>query len=108
MNVLILAGDAPIITNSLTLFFERTGFQVLTVLNGAKMLEKAQPHRLDLIVLDVLTQRLDGREVLRRWERSSHHYFKNITGSRLPQVQSEPHQVIALLRALATDHNCSY
>jgi len=67
---LLLADDDPTITNSLVPFFERAGFHVLTATNGADALEKAQSHRPDLIVLDVLMPRMDGREVLRRLRRS--------------------------------------
>ncbi|MEI7848381.1 MAG: response regulator transcription factor [Chloroflexota bacterium] len=67
---LLLADDDPTITNSLVPFFERAGFHVLTAANGAEALEKAQSHQPDLIVLDVLMPRLDGREVLRRLRRS--------------------------------------
>jgi DNA-binding response OmpR family regulator len=63
---LLLADDDPTITNSLVPFFERAGFHVITAANGAEALEKAQLLRPDLIVLDVLMPRLDGREVLRR------------------------------------------
>jgi DNA-binding response OmpR family regulator len=67
---ILLADDDPIIVNSLTPFFERAGFHMLTVSNGIDALEKAQSHRPDLIVLDVLMPRLDGREVLRRLRRA--------------------------------------
>ena len=63
---LLLADDDPTITNSLVPFFERAGFHVIIAANGADALEKAQKHHPDLIVLDVLMPRLDGREVLRR------------------------------------------
>ena len=63
---LLLADDDPTITNSLLPFFERAGFHVLTAANGTEALEKAQSHHPDLIVLDVLMPRMDGREVLRR------------------------------------------
>lgn len=68
--ILLLADDDPTIANSLTPFFERAGFHVLTVSNGAEALEKAQSHRPDLIILDVLMPRMDGREVLRRLRRA--------------------------------------
>jgi len=67
--VLLLADDDPTITNSLVPFFERAGFHVLIAANGADALEKAQAQRPDLIVLDVLMPRMDGREVLRRLRR---------------------------------------
>lgn len=68
--ILLLADDDPTIANSLAPFFERAGFHVLTVSNGADALEKAQSHRPDLIILDVLMPRMDGREVLRRLRRA--------------------------------------
>ena len=68
-TTLLLADDDPTITNSLVPFFERAGFHVLTAANGADALEKIQAHRPDLIVLDVLMPRMDGREVLRRLRR---------------------------------------
>jgi DNA-binding GntR family transcriptional regulator len=40
---------------------------------------------------------------LDEWERISHFYFANITSARLPQAQSEHHQIIALLRARDTE-----
>lgn len=67
---LLLADDDPTITNSLVPFFERAGFHVLTAANGAEALEKSQAHHPDLIVLDVLMPRMDGREVLRRLRRA--------------------------------------
>ena len=68
-TTLLLADDDPTITNSLVPFFERAGFHVLTAANGADALEKIQAHHPDLIVLDVLMPRMDGREVLRRLRR---------------------------------------
>ena len=40
---------------------------------------------------------------LDEWERISHYYFANITSTRLPQAQSEHHQIVALLRARDMD-----
>jgi DNA-binding response OmpR family regulator len=62
---LLLADDGPTVTTRLTPFFERTGFHVVTAANGMDELDKAQKLHPDLIVLDVLVPRLDGREVLR-------------------------------------------
>ncbi len=68
---LLLADDDPTITNSLVPFFERAGFHVITAANGADALEKAQTLRPNLVVLDVLMPRMDGREVLRRLRREN-------------------------------------
>ncbi len=65
-STLLLADDDQNILNSLVPFFEREGFHVLTAANGTDALEKAQSYHPDLIVLDVLMPRMDGREVLRR------------------------------------------
>jgi len=69
-STILLADDDPIITNALKPFLERAGFHVLSVANGAEALEKARTHTPDLIVLDVLMPRMDGREVLRRLRRA--------------------------------------
>ena len=63
---LLLADDDPTIADSLAPFLERAGFHVLVVSDGAAALEKAQSHKPDLIILDVLMPRMDGREALRR------------------------------------------
>lgn len=68
---LLLADDDPTIADSLAPFLERAGFHVLVVSDGAAALEKAQAHRPELIILDVLMPRMDGREVLRRLRRSN-------------------------------------
>ena len=62
---LLLADDDPSITSSLGPFLERAGFQVLIAIDGEAALQKAQAQKPDLIILDVLMPRLDGREVLR-------------------------------------------
>ncbi|GAB4462248.1 MAG: response regulator transcription factor [Anaerolineales bacterium] len=63
---LLLADDDPTIAGSLAPFLERAGFHVLVVSDGASALDKAQKHHPDLIILDVLMPRMDGRETLRR------------------------------------------
>jgi len=68
---LLLADDDPTIAEGLAPFLERAGFRVLVVPDGAAALEKAQSHRPDLIILDVLMPRMDGRETLRRLRRAN-------------------------------------
>ncbi len=68
---LLLADDDPTIADSLAPFLERAGFHVLVVKDGAAALDKAQSHRPDLIILDVLMPRMDGRETLRRLRRAN-------------------------------------
>ena len=65
-STILLADDDPTIADSLAPFLERAGFHVLVVSDGMAALDKAQKHHPDLIILDVLMPRMDGRETLRR------------------------------------------
>jgi DNA-binding response OmpR family regulator len=64
--MLLLVDDDLSIVESLTPFLERAGFHVIVALDGAEALDKVQVHKPELVILDVLMPRLDGREVLRR------------------------------------------
>lgn len=68
---ILLADDDPTIADSLAPFLERAGFHVLVVSDGMSALEKAQQHHPELIILDVLMPRMDGRETLRRLRKSN-------------------------------------
>ncbi len=68
---ILLADDDPNIVDSLAPFLERAGFHVLIVSDGQSAFEKAQSHHPDLIILDVLMPRMDGRETLRRLRRAN-------------------------------------
>ncbi|HKI52612.1 MAG TPA: response regulator transcription factor [Anaerolineales bacterium] len=68
---ILLADDDPTIVDSLAPFLERAGFHVLVVADGMAALDKAQKHHPDLIILDVLMPRMDGRETLRRLRKSN-------------------------------------
>lgn len=63
---LLLADDDQTIVESLTPFLERAGFHVIVASDGTEALDKVQSHKPELVILDVLMPRLDGREVLRR------------------------------------------
>ncbi len=65
-STILLADDDPTIADSLAPFLERAGFHVLVVSDGVTALDKAQAHHPELIILDVLMPRMDGREALRR------------------------------------------
>ena len=67
---ILLADDELSITDSLAPFLERAGYRVLTTADGQSALDRAARHKPDLIILDVLMPRLDGREVLRRLRRA--------------------------------------
>ena len=73
---ILLVDDEAAITANLAPFLERAGFRVSTAADGQAAMERIEAgaaHGLppiDLVVLDVLMPRLDGREVLRRLRRS--------------------------------------
>ena len=68
---ILLADDDPTIADTLAPFLERAGFHVLVVSDGMNALEKAQAHHPELIILDVLMPRMDGRETLRRLRKAN-------------------------------------
>lgn len=62
----LLVDDESAITLNLAPFLERTGFQVAVAADGEEALRQVASFSPDLIVLDILMPRLDGRAVLRR------------------------------------------
>ncbi len=63
---LLLVDDETAITDRLAPFLSRAGFEVRVAADGEAALDEILSDSPDLIVLDVLMPRLDGREVLRR------------------------------------------
>lgn len=68
---LLLVDDDPMIVDSLGPLLERSGFHVLLASNGEEALSKVQLHHPDVIVMDVLMPRMNGRETLRRMRKSN-------------------------------------
>lgn len=68
---LLLVDDDPMIVESLAPLLERSGFHVLLASNGEEALNKIQSHHPDVIVMDVLMPRMNGRETLRRMRKSN-------------------------------------
>jgi DNA-binding response OmpR family regulator len=63
---LLLVDDEAAITDRLEPFLTRAGYEVRVVADGEAALKQIASFSPDLVVLDVLMPRLDGREVLRR------------------------------------------
>ena len=99
---ILLADDDPNIVDSLAPFLERAGFHVQVVSDGQAAYEKAQSHRPDLIILDVLMPRMDGREALRRLRRANV-WTPTIL---LTQVGESAERALALINAFAYVANC--
>lgn len=66
MPKILLIDDEAAIRDNLASFLARAGFAVNTAEDGIAALEAVQQDPPDLLVLDVLMPRLDGRSVLRR------------------------------------------
>jgi DNA-binding response OmpR family regulator len=63
---ILLVDDEADITINLASFLERAGYSAGTASDGEEALEQIDTLEPDIIILDVLMPKLDGREVLRR------------------------------------------
>ena len=62
---ILLVDDEQAITSNLSAFLNRSGFETSIAENGEQALSRVESSPPDLIVLDVLMPKVDGREVLR-------------------------------------------
>jgi DNA-binding response OmpR family regulator len=67
----LLVDDETAITTNLAPFLERAGFTISVAADGEIALHKLPSFKPDLIILDVLMPKVDGREVLRRLRQSN-------------------------------------
>ena len=63
---ILLVDDERAITANLSPFLERSGFVVAIAADGEEALRQVPSFSPDLIVLDILMPKMDGRETLRR------------------------------------------
>jgi DNA-binding response OmpR family regulator len=63
---ILLVDDEQDITSNLSAYLNRSGFETSTAGDGEEALQQVEKHAPDLIVLDVLMPKVDGREVLRQ------------------------------------------
>jgi DNA-binding response OmpR family regulator len=63
---ILLVDDETAITTNLSAFLVRSGFDTAAAADGEEALQQVEAVAPDLIVLDVLMPKIDGREVLRR------------------------------------------
>jgi DNA-binding response OmpR family regulator len=66
MPTLLIADDEADLLAELQPLLERSGYTVITASDGQLALEKIPRDKPDLVILDVMMPRLNGREVLRR------------------------------------------
>lgn len=67
---ILLVDDETAIIDNLAPFLERAGFVVMTASNGVEALQRVARDKPDLLVLDVLMPKMDGREALRQLRHS--------------------------------------
>ena len=67
---ILLVDDEIAITDNLAPFLERSGFNVTLAGNGEEALKQVSEQQIDLVILDVLMPKLNGREVLRQLRKS--------------------------------------
>ena len=65
MPKLLVVDDEPTLVATLRFNLEREGYEVLTAADGGEALKLAREHRPDLIILDLMLQRMHGFEVCR-------------------------------------------
>lgn len=63
---ILLVDDEEAITENLSAFLERSGFQVSTATNGEQALKIIQNASPDIVIMDVLMPVMDGRQALRQ------------------------------------------
>lgn len=63
---LLLVDDEPDLIAELRPLMERSGYAVISAGDGEQALRLIESERPDLVILDMLMPRLDGRDVLRR------------------------------------------
>lgn len=65
-TTILIAEDEPYIVESLNFLLSREGHRVLSVNDGAQVLETIQREKPDLLVLDVMLPTSNGFEILRQ------------------------------------------
>ena len=65
-NKLLIIEDDGDLVKALDLYLSRTGYSVVTAMNGLEGLHKLYSERPDLVILDIAMPKMDGWEVCRR------------------------------------------
>lgn len=113
---ILLVDDEPAITTNLGAFLRRSGFVTEVASDGLQALNKVETGAPDLVVLDVLMPKMDGREVLRSL-RQSGNWIPVILLTQVGEAYEramaleegaddylnkpfEPHELVARIRAV--------
>jgi two-component system, OmpR family, response regulator ResD len=97
----LVVDDEPTITEVVSRYLERAGYETRSAADGAVALELAGQARPDLVVLDLMLPGMDGLEVMRRLRASGN-------GHRVPVIlltaKGEPVDRVIGLRRGADDY----
>jgi DNA-binding response OmpR family regulator len=63
---ILLVDDESAITDNLAPFLERSGFVVRVATNGEEAIAQVASQEPDLMILDIIMPKMDGRQVLRQ------------------------------------------
>ena len=63
---ILLVEDEPHVTELVTFFLEKRGFEVASVADGTEVLNKVRSEKPHLIILDIMIPKLNGFEVCSR------------------------------------------
>jgi DNA-binding response OmpR family regulator len=67
---ILLVDDETAIIDNLAPFLERAGFLVISASNGIEALQRISKDKPDILIMDVLMPKMDGREALRQLRRA--------------------------------------
>jgi DNA-binding response OmpR family regulator len=98
---ILAVDDEPDVLDFLKLVLEQSGYQAVTAPNGTEGLIRAHVERPDLILLDIMMEKMDGWETLRllKLDEESHDIPVVIVSAR-----AEPKDKIRALQEGAVDY----
>ncbi len=100
-KTILAVDDEPDVLDFLKLVLEQSGYHAVTAPNGTEGLIRAHVERPDLILLDIMMEKMDGWETLRllKLDDDSHHVPVVIVSAR-----AEPKDKIRALQEGAVDY----
>ncbi len=66
MNRILVCDDDEAIVNSIEIYLQQEGYELLRARDGMEALEVLSQQHVDLIILDIMMPRMDGIEAIRR------------------------------------------
>ena len=70
-TTVLICDDNETVHQTLQLYLEEAGFQVLSAYDGVSSLEMIQQHSVDLVILDIMMPKLFGTDVCRQIRKNS-------------------------------------